>query len=51
MGTMAHISTAKPTTRKYVSNDAYFSSTGGVTVAILLFAILSLFYRRHTSDF
>jgi hypothetical protein len=51
MGTMTHVSTDKPTTRKYVSNDAYFSRTEGVTVVILLFALLSLFYRRHTSDF
>jgi len=51
MGTMAHVSTAKATTLKYTSNDAYFSRTGGVTVVILLFALSSLFYRRHTSDF
>jgi hypothetical protein len=40
---MTYVSTAKHTTRNNISNDAYFSSTGGVTVVITLFALLSLF--------
>jgi hypothetical protein len=43
MDTMTYVSTAKPTTRKNVSNDAFLSSTRGVTVVIYLFALLSLF--------
>ena len=51
MDTMACVSTVKPTTRKYISNDAYFSCIGGTTVVILPFTLLSLFYSRQTSDF
>jgi len=51
MDTMTYVSIAKATTRKNVSNDAFLSSTGGVTVVIFLFALLSLFQRRLTSDY
>jgi len=40
MDTMAYVSTANPTTLKYVSNDAYFSCIGGTTVVIIPFALL-----------
>jgi len=43
MDTMAYVSTAKHITHENASNDAYFSSTGGVTVVILPFVFLSLF--------